>query len=165
MTKLTLILLISFIFSTHNEVISESLNDLVYYKGLYYKKISDDPFSVSDIPFSGKVTGEYQGSFEKGKQEGPWVYNPGNGLLHKGNYENGRREGVWVSFYNNGETASIGNYKDGKKDGLWKDFIDTGVLSNVGNFKDGEYEGLWKRFYRNGKLNYSREVPFLFGLL
>lgn len=109
-----------------NMGMSETLDDLIYHKGLYYKKLSDDPFSVNDIPFSGKTTGKYQGAFKNGKQEGPWIYNTGEGqLLHKGNYKNGRREGLWVSNYDNGQLGSIGSYKDGKKDGLWKDSLIT----------------------------------------
>ena len=67
MKKLTLPFLTFLILLLSNIGMSETLNDLVYYKRLYYKKLSDDPFSVSDILFGGKTTGKYQGAFKNGK--------------------------------------------------------------------------------------------------
>ena len=63
MKKLTLAFLTFLILLLSKIGMNETLNDLVYYKGLYYKKLSDDPFS-------GKTTGKYQGAFKNGKQEG-----------------------------------------------------------------------------------------------
>ena len=48
--------------------------DLVYREGLYYKKFSD-------VPFTGKVTGNTQGVFRNGKKHGPWVSYHENGQL------------------------------------------------------------------------------------
>ena len=59
--------------------------DLTEREGLYYKKFSD-------VPFTGKVTGEEQGSFR-----------------------NGKREGEWVSYYENGQLWEKGTFKNGKK--------------------------------------------------
>ena len=57
--------------------------DLILREGLYYKKFSD-------VPFSGKVTGEKQGTLKDGKEEGAWVSYKGNGKLEtKGDYKNG----------------------------------------------------------------------------
>jgi hypothetical protein len=39
---------------------------LIFREGIHYKKFSD-------VPFSGKVTGEKQGILQNGKREGPWV--------------------------------------------------------------------------------------------
>ena len=46
------------------------MNTVMDIRILYYKKLSDDPFSVSDIPFIGKTPGKYQGAFKNAKQEG-----------------------------------------------------------------------------------------------
>lgn len=46
-------------------VFGETMDDLVKRDGLHYKKFSD-------VPFTGKVTGEEQGSFRNGKKDGPF---------------------------------------------------------------------------------------------
>ena len=61
--------------------------DLVERDGLHYKKFTD-------VPFTGKVTGERHGSFKDGKKEGPWVwYTPDGTLVPQisGTYEDGKR--------------------------------------------------------------------------
>ena len=106
-----------------------TMDNLVFHKGFYYKKISDDPFFVSDIPFSGEIIGKSKGSFVEGQQEGLWVY-----------------------YYNNGNLMKQGSYKNGILHGFWEDFTDSGILLNTGNYENGECEGPWKRYYRNGQL-------------
>ena len=53
---------------------SVDIDDLVIRDGLYYKKFIDEPFD-------GEVTGQIQGEFVNGKQDGPWVYYHINGQL------------------------------------------------------------------------------------
>jgi len=55
--------LFSVMFLSSNVVLSETvkLDDLVKREGLHYKKFTD-------VPFTGKVTGERQGSFKNGKR-------------------------------------------------------------------------------------------------
>jgi antitoxin component YwqK of YwqJK toxin-antitoxin module len=57
-------------------VLGVDSDDLVERDGLYYKKFSD-------VPFTGKVTGEEQGSFRNGKREGEWVWYHENGQLSR----------------------------------------------------------------------------------
>ena len=79
--------------------------------GLYYKKLTD-------VPFTGKVTGYSQGSFKNGKREGVWAFYWNNGQLHdKGNFKNGKREGAWVYYSEVGTVNKeyTGTYKDGVK--------------------------------------------------
>ena len=45
--------------------LAETMDDLVERDWIYYKKFTD-------TPFTGKVTGTWQGSIRDGKQEGPW---------------------------------------------------------------------------------------------
>ena len=45
---------------------SVDVKDLVKREDVYYKKFTT-------FPFTGKVTGNTQGSFKNGKQHGPWV--------------------------------------------------------------------------------------------
>ena len=61
------------------------MRDLVQRDGVYYEKFSD-------VPFSGKVTGSF------------------NGLIM-----NGKREGAWVEFHVDGQLGNKGNYKNGVK--------------------------------------------------
>ena len=79
--------------------------------GLYYEKFSD-------VPFTGKTTGENQGSFRNGKKDGPWVKYHDNGQLwSKGIYKDGDRDGSWVWFHDNGTVWKqyTGTYKNGVK--------------------------------------------------
>ena len=63
------------------------MDDLVEREGLYYKQFTD-------VPFTGEVTGDKQGSLKNGKKEGAWVRNHSDGTLSKtltGTYKNGKR--------------------------------------------------------------------------
>ena len=89
----------------------ETMDDLVKREGLYYKK-------DTDVPFTGKVTGQYQGKIRNGKKEGPWVYNWKNGQLYsKGTYKDGKKDGPWVSYNKDGTVWEkyTGTYKNGVK--------------------------------------------------
>ena len=99
----------------------ETMDDLVERDGIYYKKFTD-------VPFTGKVTGEYQGSFKDGK-----------------------RDGLWVSYYYNGQLKWKGNYKDGKVDGPFVSYWDNGKLQSEGTLKDGKEVGPWFYNPRNGQ--------------
>jgi hypothetical protein len=68
----------------------ETMKDLVKRDGLYYKKFAE-------VPFTGKTTGDEQGSFRNGKRVGPWVHYYKSGhLLSKNNWKDGKRDGSWV---------------------------------------------------------------------
>ncbi len=59
--------------------------DLIVREGLHYKKFTD-------VPFTGKITGEFQGKLKNGKKEGPWVVYHDNGqLMSKGTYKDGMK--------------------------------------------------------------------------
>ena len=132
----------------------ETIDDLVFYKGLYYKKISEDPFVVSDIPFTGEIMGNSNGSFINGEQEGLWVYYYGNGNLFKrGYYENGILHGFWEDFSENGTLLNVGNYVNGKWDGLWKRFYRNGQLQEKGLYIKDKKDGVWESFYEDGTVN------------
>ena len=110
------------------------MDDLVEREGIYYQKFTD-------VPFSGKVTGEYQGVIKNGKRDGAWVQYHENGqLMHKGNYKNGKKEGAWVSYFMNGQLYYKGNYKNGKEEGAWVSYNFDGTVhkENTGTFKNGE---------------------------
>ena len=86
----------------------ETMNDLVKREGIHYKK-----FSL--VPFTGKITGNAQGTFRNGKKHGPYVQYHNNGQLWtKGTYKDGKREGPWVFYYSNGQLLQKETYKDGK---------------------------------------------------
>ena len=85
--------------------------DLVVTDGLHYKKFSQ-------VPFTGEVTGNYQGKLKNGKWEGPWVeYYDSGQLFSKGTFKNGKREGPWVYYHEDGTVWEYltGTYKDGEK--------------------------------------------------
>ena len=114
---------------------SETLSDLVFRDGLYFKKFTD-------VPFTGKLTGNPQGSFKNGQREGAWVHYYENGQLeYKGNFKNGKAEGAWVRYWGNGQLFYKGNFKNGKYHGSWVAFNEDGSAfkSWTGTYKDGEY--------------------------
>ena len=85
--------------------------DLVERDGLYYKK-------VTEVPFTGKVTGLQQGRFKNGVMEGPWVsYHENGQLLSEGAFKNGKTEGPWVGYNEDGTVnkGNTGTYKNGVK--------------------------------------------------
>ena len=87
MKRLSLTLLICLFILSPNVVLSETWDDLVEREGIYYKRFTD-------VPFSGKVTGEWQGSLKNGKEEGLWVYYYQSGTVAKGfteTYKDGRK--------------------------------------------------------------------------
>ena len=70
--------------------------ELIKKDGLFYKKFTD-------VPFTGKITGNSQGSFKNGKRDGSWVWYHKNGQLSsKGDYKNGKKEGSWVYYKEDG---------------------------------------------------------------
>ena len=103
------IFLLTLLFSSL--AIGETMNDLMVRDGLHYKKITD-------VPFTGNVTGNYQGSFRNGKEDGPWVSYWENGqLLKKGTYKDGKRDGLWFDYHADGTLWDYytGTYKNGVK--------------------------------------------------
>ena len=125
----------------------ETMDDLVQREGVYYKKFSD-------VPFTGKTTGEKQGSFMNGLREGLWIsyYTTGE-LDSKGNYKNGKRTGLWVLYHRNGQLWYKGKYKNGEYEGSWLSYYNDGQVMQKGEFHSNKREGLWVTYHGNGQLN------------
>ena len=90
---------------------SATLDDLDYRNGLFYNQFTD-------IPFSGKVTGNEQGSLKNGERVGDWVGYHDNGQLNeKGNWKNDKRNGVWVIYNEDGTVGKqfTGIFNNGVK--------------------------------------------------
>jgi len=129
---------------------SVTIGDLVEREGIYYQKFTD-------VPFSGKVTGNPQGSIKNGKWDGAWVRYWDNGQLKsKDNWKNGEMTGAWVFYYDNGQLYFKGNYKNGKRESAWVSYWDNGQLINKGNYKNGKRNGTWVRYNENGTLDKER---------
>ena len=127
--------------------LGETMDDVVQREGLIYKKFTD-------IPFTGEVEGNEQGSIKNGKRDGPWISYHDNGQLeNKINYKDGEIEGPWVLYYDNGQLASKGEYKDSRKEGTWVKYWGNGQLWSKINYKDGEIEGPWVEYRRDGSIN------------
>ena len=111
--------------------------DLVERDGIYYKKFTD-------VPFTGKTTGQVQGTFNNGKRDGSWILYYKNGQLGtKGDFKNGRKEGSWVEYFDNGQLWYEGDYKNTNEEGFWVVFHKNGQLSSKGDYKNGKREGYW----------------------
>ena len=105
--------------------------DLIVREGLHYKKFTD-------VPFTGKITGEFQGKLKNGKKEGPWVsYHKNGQISSKGAFKNGWKEGHWVTYYDNGQLETKGDYKNVRFEGPWVVYHDNGQLMSKGTYKDG----------------------------
>ena len=74
------------------------MDDLVERNNLYYKKFTD-------APFTGDVSGIWNGKIKKGKITGEWL-----------------------SYYESGQLKLKINYKEGKMDGVWEYFDEEGFL-------------------------------------
>ena len=80
----------------------ETMDDLVKREGLYYK-------NLSDVPFTGNITGKTeQGTIRNGKREGLWVYYYDNGQLsYKGTFKDGKEVGPWVRYWSDGSEVIV----------------------------------------------------------
>ena len=91
---------------------SLTMKDLEYRDGFHYKKFTE-------VPFTGKIGGQFNGLIENGKREGSWISYWGNGQLWKeGDYKNDKEEGYWVWYNYDGTIITellTGTYKNGKK--------------------------------------------------
>ena len=118
--------------------LGETMDDLVERDGLHYKKFST-------VPFTGKITGQYQGSFRNGKKDDLWVryYDDGQ-LFWKGTYKNGTKEGPWVTHHILDWFVEKGTYKDGKKVGPWVGYHDNGQLFTKRTYKNVYYSPPYK---------------------
>ena len=123
---------------------SVPLEQLVKRDGLYYPKFRD-------VPFTGEVTGQYQGTIKNGKKHGGWLsyYDTGQ-LSSKGNYKNGQKEGTWVIYRTGGNIWEKGNYKNDERTGDWVGFWSNGQLMSKGNYENGDKEGTWVEFSADG---------------
>ena len=140
------ILLMVFLFPSLALSEEVTWDDLVEREGLIYKKFTD-------VPFTGKTTGQVQVSFKNGQKDGPWVfYYPNGQLKEKGDYKNGEREGSWVEYYEHGQLRDKGDYKNGEKEGPRVSYWDNGQVFEKGDFKNGKREGPWVSYWQNGQL-------------
>jgi len=131
MKPITTLLTIIFITLLSFPSWSETKDDLVERNDLYYKKFTD-------VPFTGKVTGQWNGKIKNGKQKGLWKTYFGNGQLWwKGIYIDGKKDGLWEGYWENGNLFRTGNYINGKPDGIWKYFGNDGHLAYTKNFRNG----------------------------
>ena len=112
---------------------SVTLGDLVEREGIYYQKFTD-------VPFTGEVTGQEQGSFKNGKRDGAWVgYNEDGQLWYEGKFKSGKQEGASVGYHDNGWGMFKGNYISGNQEGAWVGYYADGTVNKegTGTFKDG----------------------------
>ena len=146
------------------------ISDLVKRNGLYYKKLTD-------VPFTGKVTGSEQGSFRQGKREGPWFkYHPNGQLDGKVIFKGGKPDGPFVAYHKNGQLRVRGQFKNGKPQGTIVSYYANGQLKSRyqilnkgfhgisvgyygngqlkvrGGYKDSRKEGIWVAYYADGTL-------------
>ena len=137
------------------------------FKGLYYKK-------GLNTPFTGTLEGNVNGKLIEGKREGVWEYFEDGKLVRRINYTNGFLNGLSEKFnlkgkfdgftnwkygkehgkfetYINKKLYRKGTYKDGKLDGLFEEY-DDGEISQRFEFKDGLWNGDVKYFYGNNQI-------------
>ena len=137
---------------------SVTFDDLVERDGLYYEKFTD-------VPFTGEVTGEEQGSFESGVKDNSWLWYWSTGqLAKKGSYKNGKWDGAWVTYYQSGKLWSKGNYKNDVNEGTWAYYYDNGQLDFKGNYENGKKEGAWVGYNEDGTVDKASTGTFKDGV-
>ena len=113
---------------------SMTLGDLVERDGLYYEKFTD-------VPYTGEVTGQEQGSIKHGERDGLWVWYYVNGQLRqKMNFKNGYKDGAYVAYHENGQLFAKGNFKNDEEEGDWVLLKEDGTVDKewTGTYKDVE---------------------------
>ena len=168
MSKILKIFFTLFFCLSSSVVWSLEYKDLVKRDNLYYKQFSD-------VPFSGKITGQVQCSFKNGMKEGLWIEYHKNGQLNKKvYYKKNKRDGEWLEYNQDGKLISQGWYENGLKvtdwiqynsnstvytyyfngvkDGLFELFDNKNKLRYRGIYEWGEKQGIWYRYYPNGKV-------------
>ena len=126
---------------------SVTIGDLVKRDDLYYEKFTD-------VPYTGKVTGEEQGSFKNGVKDAAWIGYWSNGqLYYKGNYKHGVPEGAWVYYYENGQLDFKVGMKDGMSEGTRVSYYENGQLKSKGGYKNHLREGAWFEYNSDGTVN------------
>ena len=100
--------------------------------GLFYERLTD-------VPFTGEVTGKEQGKISKGKREGEWLWYFENGQLkYKSNFKDGKQEGEFLYYYENGQLWIKNNYKNGKLEGERLVYYENGQLEKTEIYKDAK---------------------------
>ena len=121
-------------------------NDLVKRDGLYYEKLTNEPYT-------GKTTGRIQKNYINGKFEGEWLEYHENGQLKiKRNYKDGKLEGESLWYHKNDQLESKGNYKDNEKEGKWLHYRSNGKLWRKYYYKEGKKNGIWTWYDMYGNL-------------
>ena len=142
MKQLTTLITIFFISLLSSPSWGEDMDDydLVKRDGLWYEKFTD-------VPFRGKLTGEYNGWIKNGKREGLWIrYHENGQLMTKGTYKDGKLGGLWEVFYDNGQRKTRENYKYGVLDGLEEGRGIVRIIMGDGGFIEKEIiEGSLKK--------------------
>ena len=132
-------------------VLSETINELVSRDGLYYKKLSD-------VPFTGKTNGSEQCQFKNGKKQGLYVSYHRNGqLFQKGHYKNGKQHGEWIAYYESGKLWT----KTYSKHGIIlnvTEWWEKGNLHYKGAYKNGKKEGPWVYYSRDGEKGFANNI-------
>ncbi len=106
--------------------------DLDERNGLYYRRLSD-------VPFTGSVNGDAQGTLRRGNRVGSWQFYYQSGRLWSiATYNDGMSEGPLVSYYENGKLWFKGNFKDDKADGSFEWYRDNGQLERKAIYKNDE---------------------------
>jgi antitoxin component YwqK of YwqJK toxin-antitoxin module len=154
MRKITITFLTIVLCLVPSIALSETVapTDLVKRNGIYYKKLTNKPYS-GYTKGKSKYGFLEQGTVNNGRQEGVWEYYWTNGLLgEKGTYKDGKQDGIWKSYDENGQLAVKGTYKNDKLHGLMIRYHKNGQLYQEGTFSNNKRDGVWKTFYENGQL-------------
>ncbi len=140
--------------------------DLIFLDGLFYKK-------YTELPFTGKTTGQFQGTYKNGILNGPYTefYESGK-LKLKGIYKNGKKEGFWFLYYYSVKPKKLPNdndvetkvcekvfYENNELNGPFSKSYDNDFIFEEGNYLNGKLDGIIKTYdevynkktkYKNG---------------
>jgi len=105
---------------------------LVERNGLFYE-------INSEVPYTGRVVGEEEGTWKDGKREGTHTWWHENGQKKReGEYIDGKPEGTYTSWHENGQKEAEVNCKNGNLDGPFTAWYENGQKKEEGTNKDGK---------------------------
>ena len=110
-------------------------DELLTRDGIYYKRFSN-------IPFTGRVTGIWQGNIVNGLIEGQWSVFLNSGELAFTRFMvKGKTHGQEVGYNANGTRSWETDVRHGVMHGKHKWFNDIGKLESVTHYQDGNIHG------------------------
>ena len=141
---------ISYYFNKNDKPVAGS-DDWVWKRTLNVDKDDKPLGEITDYWRNGKL--KAKGLFEKGFEDGKWVFYHDNGVKEKeGLFKRGMLQGKWSFWYPSGRLDKEGEFKDDLSVGTWVFYHENGIKKAEGMFLNGvAVRHTWSFWNQNGK--------------